>query len=412
MKLKQIRVDGYKNLINAKLDLGDFNVLVGPNNSGKSNLLEAIQQFLLFCFGNEQMRNAAFTGFPLRTFGTSICHLDKYQDRALSLGITLEVTFRRKKWVVDYDLTVKRSREGNNEAQFLRESLRAKQPQKTGSPRTYLSRTTNKMKVIGKTERKIPKDTSVLSAIKSIYPDFEGLPKELDSFVNAIAATAVTDVFALSPDALRRSIAERSFERFVRIASFDLLTTLDRLHQDETKYVVFKENVCDILDLEDLQFASEAVCVTHQADPDETSSQQARFCFVKKIGDTLAPIDEYSDGTLLVIAILATVLSGAFNGPILCLEELENCLHPLALEKLLRFLQDHAHKCPVLITTHSPYLLNGVNPDDVNAAVVDKTGATHFEKVKSSRDLRDYLNKGLMSFGDLLVSDFRGFREG
>jgi len=94
------------------------------------------------------------------------------------------------------------------------------------------------------------------------------------------------------------------------------------------------------------------------------------------------------------------------------LEELENCLHPAAIEKLLRFLQDNADKWPVLITTHSSYLLNGVNPEDVNVAVVDETGAAHFEKVKNSRQLRDYLNKGLMSFGELLVKDFEGFREG
>ena len=42
MKLKEIRVDGYKNLINCRIPLGDFNVLVGPNNSGKTNLLETI----------------------------------------------------------------------------------------------------------------------------------------------------------------------------------------------------------------------------------------------------------------------------------------------------------------------------------------------------------------------------------
>ena len=42
MKLKQIRVDGYKNLINCEVNLGDFNVLVGPNNSGKSQSLREI----------------------------------------------------------------------------------------------------------------------------------------------------------------------------------------------------------------------------------------------------------------------------------------------------------------------------------------------------------------------------------
>ena len=55
MKIKQIRVDGYKNLIDCKVDLGDFNVLVGPNNSGKSNLLQAIQMLGALWFGDQEI---------------------------------------------------------------------------------------------------------------------------------------------------------------------------------------------------------------------------------------------------------------------------------------------------------------------------------------------------------------------
>ncbi|HIJ72393.1 MAG TPA: ATP-binding protein, partial [Planctomycetes bacterium] len=86
-------------------------------------------------------------------------------------------------------------------------------------------------------------------------------------------------------------------------------------------------------------------------------------------------------------------------------------LHPEAVDKLLCFLQDNSDRWPVLITTHSPYLLNGVKPTDVNVAVVDETGATHFEKVKNTRQLREYLSKSLMSFGDLLVNNYERFRE-
>ncbi len=52
-----------------------------------------------------------------------------------------------------------------------------------------------------------------------------------------------------------------------------------------------------------------------------------------------------------------------------------------------------------------------LKPEDVNIAVVDDNGATHFEKIKNNRELRDYLNKGLMSFGDLLVDNYKRFRE-
>lgn len=68
MKLKQIRVDGYKNLINCVVDLGDFNVLVGANNSGKSNLLEALHVLGLLSFGGPQERKLILNGM-LRSKG-------------------------------------------------------------------------------------------------------------------------------------------------------------------------------------------------------------------------------------------------------------------------------------------------------------------------------------------------------
>ncbi|MCX5683594.1 MAG: AAA family ATPase, partial [Planctomycetota bacterium] len=93
--------------------------------------------------------------------------------------------------------------------------------------------------------------------------------------------------------------------------------------------------------------------------------------------------------------------------PIICIEEPENFLHPAALEKLLAFLQDVAHKWPILLTTHSPYLVNGVRPQDIIVAVVDDTGSTHFEKPRNRKAITERLNRGYMNFGDLLVTNFR-----
>jgi predicted ATPase len=164
------------------------------------------------------------------------------------------------------------------------------------------------------------------------------------------------------------------------------------------------------LDLEDIQFRCEDLSAIKEATDSKGKVKRTRILALKRAGGEYSFVDEYSDGTLIVIAMLTSLLSER-GRPLFCLEELENCLHPAAIEKLLRFLQDHADKWPVLITTHSPYLLNGVRPEDVNVAVVDKTGATHFEKVENTKQLRDYLNKGLMNFGDLLVRDFEGYRE-
>jgi predicted ATP-dependent endonuclease of OLD family len=411
MKLKQIRVDGYKNLIDCKVDLGDFNVIVGANNSGKSNFLEIFVIMLGLCMGSEKTKRFVLQGHPTRRKGVSICQLEAYKNKPLSIGITFEITISRQKWIVSYDVSVQCDNKEKDKGRFLKEVLCAKQVSKTGKATTYISRKDNKLKIKGRKERNIAKDNSALSAIKAIYPDHEGLPKELSKFLDAIAKILLTNVFSLSPQELRKTIGEKGEIDDFRVSSFDLLVAMDKINKDKKKFRIFSEAVCDILGLEGLSFVSKDIPLPSNNAEEDEIIERARYCFIKSFGRRQALLEEYSDGTFMVVAILTSLFTKRAFEAIVCLEELENCLHPAALEKLLRFLQDHAEEWPVLITTHSSYLLNGVNPEDVNVAVVDETGAAHFEKVKNSSQLRNYLNKGLLSFGDLLARDFQGYRE-
>jgi len=407
MKLKQIRVDGYKNLIDCVVNLGDFNILVGPNNSGKSNFLESIQMLYWFCFGDEKMREMAFRGFPMRKYGTSISHLKKYEEKSLGIGVTFEVEIKSDIWTVDYDFTVQIG--FRREGRFLKESLRAKPCLRTGVATNYISRTDENLVVesrTGKKEHRIPKDIPAFTAIKTIYPDFTDLPNELKNFVYDVSAITMTDIFLFSPDNLRESMWKKETFEFSRKSSFNLLTSIDEIHHDKEKYESFRQNVCDILNVEDFKFVVGEIAVPPKDADKKSATERILRCFLKRQGDDYSHLGEYSDGTLVVVAVLAAFFSMQSIGPIICVEEIENCLHPSALKKLLHFLKDHSSEKPVLITTHSPYVLNCVNPEDVNVAIVDETGATHFEKVRNTKQLRDYLKSGFMSFGDMLPSNF------
>jgi len=407
MKLKQIRVDGYKNLINCVLDLGDFNVLVGPNNSGKSNFLESIQMLYWFCFGDDKIREMAFRGFPMRKYGTSISHLKKHQGRDLGVGVTFEVQIGNDTWSIDYDFTVHIGfpRGGG----FLNESLTAKPCSRTGVATSYISRTSENLVVEsrrGKKEHRIPKNISAFTATKTIYPDFADLPNELRDFVDNVAAITKMDILLFSPDSLREPMWKREPFEFSHKSSFDLLRSIDEIHQDIGRFELFKQTVCDVLDLEDLVFRTFPFPKPSKDTTEKPEPERILRCFLKRQGDDYSHLGEYSDGTLVVVAVLAAFFSVQSISPIICVEEIENCLHPSALKKLLQFLKDHGSEKPVLITTHSPYVLNCVNPEDVSVAIVDETGATHFEKVRNTKQLRDYLKSGFMSFGDMLASNF------
>jgi len=418
VKLKQIRVDGYKNLISCVVNLGDFNVLVGPNNSGKSNLLEAIQMLFPICFGDDELRGLIFKGrtTPQR-FGSSICHLEKHQNKPMTLGAVFEIRANGKLWLVEYEVKIQCDETKKN-AGFLSECMTAKEvrkPLKPGSANVYFKREEKILRVREKGRKSlrkhsISKNNSSLLAIRSLYADFEGLPTEYKIFVYAINRLALTKIVAISPKGTRDAIDSEGPIEGLEVSSFDLSLVADEMEKEGKYFDLSKESLQDILELEDVYFKAKDVPVAKKKTKEKP--KRMRLFAMKRKGDIHSLVDEYSDGTIVVAAILEALFSENIRSPILCLEELENCLHPAAVEKLLRLLQDHSDDWPVLITTHSPYLLNGIRPEDVNVAVVDETGATRFEKVKNSRQLREYLNKNLMSFGELLANDFQGFREG
>jgi len=354
----------------------------------------------------KELRKRILKGLtPRLTADSSMCHLQKYKYQPMTIGVSFEVTADRRIWAVDYEIKIQCDDSEKKKGGFVSEKLTAKDPSKRGPARKYILRQGTDLQILDKKHR-ISKQNSSLLAIQSLYPEFENLPHQLKTFVKTINWIGVTRVFAVSPSGLRDGIDEEKPIDGIRVSSFDLSFVLDQIKEEGRYFELFKESLCDILGLENVIFEVEVKSHPSKDKASKETAKRIRYFIIKRTGDDYSYIEEYSDGTLVVSAILEALFSEKARGPILCLEELENCLHPTAVEKLLRFLQDHADEWPILITTHSPYVLDCVNPEDVNVAVVDETGAARFKKVRNTKQLRDYLKSGFMNFGDMLVSNF------
>ena len=411
MKLTEIRVDGFKNLANCRIPLGDFNVLVGPNNSGKSNLLQVFEMLLLTSFSSDNTRENVFRGYSGREHGSSICHLDGSRHELISIGFTFETKIETEQgdvpWLVDYDMAIQCDFEDAKHGGFKTESLRAKPKGKTGRATSYIDRTGKVLRILGR-RRSIASHVSSLSALRVLYPEFSKLRTELAQFYRDMARLALTSVFAISPDVTRKVMGEEISGDLRRQTFFDCLKSIDEIHRDRKRFKSFKENVCEILGLESLKFIVTETPAPSGGGPNKPKKSRTRFCFLKRKRSEYADLREFSDGTISVVTLLVALFSQETpKPPLICIEEPENFLHPAALEKLLGFLQDTAHKWPILLTTHSPYLVNGVRPQDIIVAVVDDTGSTHFEKPRKRKAINERLNRGYMNFGDLLVTNFR-----
>lgn len=118
-----------------------------------------------------------------------------------------------------------------------------------------------------------------------------------------------------------------------------------------------------------------------------------------------------SDGEIVFLAWLSLIFV-PFGATLHCIEELENHLHPKLLETLVEVLNQRQKElgpnaAQIIVTTHSPYLVDKVNLDDL--IVIEKSnGATKCTRPASKTHLKELLEREELGLGELWYSGALG----
>jgi len=121
-----------------------------------------------------------------------------------------------------------------------------------------------------------------------------------------------------------------------------------------------------------------------------------------------------SDGTLKMLAYLA-LLYDPEPPPLIGIEEPENHLHPRLLPELAEECRIASARAQLLVTTHSPYFINGLAPEEVRVLYRDKAGYTRSKRAADMRGIKEFVDEGAhlgelwleghFEFGDPLKPD-------
>lgn len=111
-----------------------------------------------------------------------------------------------------------------------------------------------------------------------------------------------------------------------------------------------------------------------------------------------------SDGTLKMLAYLTLLYDP--NLPLLIgIEEPENQLHPRLLPDLCEECRIAAGRSQLMVTTHSPFFVNGLRANELWVLYRDVKGYTQAKRASDMKGIPEFLEQG-SSLGDLWIKGF------
>lgn len=102
-----------------------------------------------------------------------------------------------------------------------------------------------------------------------------------------------------------------------------------------------------------------------------------------------------SDGTLKMLAYLV-LLYDPSPPPFIGIEEPENFLHPRLLTELAEECRAATERTQLLVTTHSPFFLNGLKPKETRVLWRDEKGYTQTKRAADVQGIQEFIDQGAL----------------
>jgi predicted ATPase len=111
-----------------------------------------------------------------------------------------------------------------------------------------------------------------------------------------------------------------------------------------------------------------------------------------------------SDGTLKMLAYL-TILYDPSPPQLVGIEEPENHLHPRLLPELAEECRAATASTQLMVTTHSPFFVDGLKPEEVWVLYRDDNGFTQAKRTSAMQGVKEFIQNGAL-LGQLWMEDY------
>ena len=359
--LTKLKLHNFRTYLNAEIDFKQRHLLIGRNNSGKTNLATSIR--FLGSTTSLDLNAAAATWVPGGINEMTNWHLRKDANTPNEMECVCELDYDGERCQFTYELALKIDSSSNLSAPGTLELRVAKERLLLHSPsfKDAVLLNNNGHEATMLHEEQQAKGSTVPYTPKTLAPrNATMLSKlyELDTNRRAILFRKFLsswNYYLLSPDAMRRGWREASAGINVVLNPLgeNLANVIFQLkNMDEMRYRRLLNHV-QILepDLEAINFVA--------------TPEQGSVPIVALRNCPRASWIGFSDGTLRTLALACIVeVSGNFPNPyspVPCLnliEEPENGIAPIALGKIFDLFEERAPQGQFIFTSHSPYVID------------------------------------------------------
>ncbi|MGB0879085.1 MAG: AAA family ATPase [Polaribacter sp.] len=398
IKLEEYKLVGFKNVLDADLSFNNVNVIIGPNNSGKSNFVQSISflNFIINTASTDDLETYFENGFHRTYFRELIPATNDIENLQHTIGFSLKFSNSITNRIFNYFLELEATQDiFEINYKIVKESLDTKESNKPGQAIRVFKREGNKVNYGSKLTKtglfeELPSHFSVIRILKLVLnPATKSYVDAVDS-LNAIIKTPV--FYFSNLELLKTENSDRLHFHNGRIVSFELEEEIIKLEKSE-KWNIFKTALNNILKIEN-------VFVREYAFADEENKEKVQKNLTFKHFNIAKNLNHFSDGTILIIALITKILSS--ENDIFLIEEPENSTHPKALVDLFLFLKSFSENKQFIITSHSIAILNKTKADNIIISSINENGKSVFYNIADKVDLKRRLKQGHINFSDEL----------
>ncbi len=371
--LSQVQIRNYKNIAAAVVNLQPLTVLVGPNGAGKSNFVDALS------FVADSLNHSVQVAFANRGGITAVRR--KSGGHPYHIGLRLQITLADSgQAYYAFDIAAH-----PREAFSIARERCVIQP-RPGSRHEFEVAHGKFIRPVPGIRARIEPDRlalTVLSATEEFRPIFDFL-------------TGIRN-YNLRPERLRSLQDPDPREGMILLSNGSNAASVLRriINQDDDRNGQVYERICRLL--------SQIVPGTISVHP-KSLGQKETLEFRQEVAGSRHPwrFDalNMSDGTLRVLGILLAVYQPR-PASLIAIEEPESTIHPAATEVLMDILLDGTNRSQVLLTTHSPDILDNKKLSARQIIAVESIqGVSHITPLTEAT--RDLIRQRLYTSGELL----------